>query len=148
MLASVCLSSPSWLLVATSEAALSQTIADTLSKWGLIGRWRLDCNAPVSRSDGELKYVVRDGKVFHDREFGDARDSNSVVSATRRGDGSLVIAVHFVSLSQTRQFSLMKGPDGRIRAMSNRNVDTNEYTIKDGKFTANGNDTPWQTRCR
>jgi hypothetical protein len=32
--------------------------------------------------------------------------------------------------------------------MSNRNVDTNEYSVRDGKFTANGNATPWQTRCR
>ena len=52
------------------------------------------------------------------------------------------------SLNQTRQFSFIKGGDGRIRAISNRNVANNEYTIKDGKFTSNGNAPPWQTRCR
>ena len=135
-------------VVATSEASLAQTVAATVSKWGLIGTWRLDCSKPASRSDGDLKYEVRGGRVFHDREFGDGRDSNAVVSAARKADGSLQIAVHFASFSQTRQFSLIKGSDGRIRATSNRNVDTNEYSIKDGKFTANGNPTPWQTRCR
>ena len=130
------------------EASLAQTIAETASNWGLIGTWRLNCGAPPSRSDGELKYVVRGGKLFHDREFGDARDSSQVTSATRKADGSLELTVKFDSLSQTRQFTFMKGSDGRIRAVSNRNVDTNEYTIRDGKFTANGNTPPWQTRCR
>jgi hypothetical protein len=135
-------------ILAAPEASLAQTVADTASKWGLLGTWRLDCSQSPSRSDGELKYVVRGGKLFHDREFGDARDSSPVMSATRKTDGSLELVVNFVSLSQTRQFSFMKGSDGRIRAISNRNVDTNEYSIKDGKFTSNGNSPPWQTRCR
>jgi hypothetical protein len=137
-------------VLATTEASLAQTVAETASKWGLVGTWRLDCSTPASRSNGDLQYVVRGGKLFHDREFGDARDSNVVVSATRKTNGSLEIAVNFVSFSppQTRQFAFVKGSDGRIRAVSNRNVDTNEYSIKDGKFSANGNDTPWQTRCR
>jgi hypothetical protein len=135
-------------IVALPEASLAQMVAETASRWGLLGTWRLDCSAPVSRSDGELQYVVRGGKLFHDREFGDVRDSGSVMSATRKADGSIELVVNFVSFSQTRQYSMIKGGDGRIRSISNRNVDTNEYTIRDGKFTANGNATPWQTRCR
>jgi hypothetical protein len=38
-------------------------------------------------------------------------------------------------------------PDGTIRTMYNRNQ-KDEYTIKDGKFTANGNPTPSQHRCK
>jgi hypothetical protein len=137
-------------VLVTTEASLAQTVAETASKWGLLGTWRLDCTKPASRSDGALQYVVRGGKLFHDREFGDARDSSSVILATTKADGSLEIVVSFVSFSppQTRQFAFTKGSDGRIRAISNRNVDTNEYSIRDGKFTANGNTPPWQTRCR
>jgi hypothetical protein len=134
-------------VLATPEAALAQSTVETASRWGLIGTWRLDCSLPASRSDGELKYVVRGGSLYHDREFGDARDSSLVTSATRKADGSLELVVKFDSLNQTRQFSFIKGGDGRIRAISNRNVATNEYTIKDGKFTSNGNPPPWQTRC-
>jgi hypothetical protein len=135
-------------VLATSEALLAQTVADTASRWGLLGNWRIDCSKPASRSNGELKYVVKGGKLFHDREFGDVRDSTPVMSATTKADGSIEIVINLVSRSETRQFSLIKGSDGRIRAMSNRNVDTNQYSIVDGKFTANGNATPWQTRCR
>jgi hypothetical protein len=135
-------------MLATLESAQAQTMPQTVSKWGLIGSWRLDCSQPASRSNGDLKYIVRNGMLFHDREFGDARDSNPVVAATAKSDGTLELTVNFPGLSQTRQFAFVKGSDGRIRAVSNRNVNTDEYSIRDGKFTANGNETPWQTRCR
>ena len=57
-------------------------------------------------------------------------------------------SVNFPQLNQTRKYTLIMGPDGRTRAMANSKVDGTEQTIKDGKFTANGNDTPWQIRCR
>ena len=134
-------------VLAISEAACAETVAQTASRWGLLGTWRLDCSKPASRSDGALQYVVRGGKLFHDREFGDSRDSNAVILATAKADGSLEIVVNFAALSQTRQFSFMRGSDGRIRTFSNRNVDTDEYSIKDAKFS-NGTPTPWQTHCR
>lgn len=134
--------------LATSETLLAQTAADTASSWGLLGTWRFDCSNPVSRSNSDTQYVVRAGKLFEDREFGDKRDSSPIISATTKADGSIEIVVDFVSTSETRQYSLMKGSDGRIRAMASRNVETNKYTIVDGKFKTNGSDTRWLTRCR
>ena len=54
----------------------------------------------------------------------------------------------FPGLNQTRKYMLMMGPDGRTRAMANSKADGSEPTIKDGKFTHNGSETPWQVRCR
>ena len=137
-------------VLATSGTSVAQTVAETASGWGLLGAWRTDCGAPVSRSDGVYRYVVREGKLFHDREFGDAgtRDSSPVMSATKKTDGSIEVVINFVSLSQIRSNSFIKGSDGRIRVISNRDVNTNEYSVRDGKFTWNDNATPWQTRCR
>ena len=97
-----------------------------------------------------MKYVVRGGKLFHDRDFGgeSKSDSSPVTAARLTPDGVLELTIPFASLSQTRQFAFVRAPDGRIRAVYNRNVDTDEYSIKDGKFTANGNAPPWQTLCR
>jgi hypothetical protein len=134
-------------VLATAQAAHAQTVVESARKWGLLGTWRLDCAKPRSGSNPDLIYVVRGGKLFHDREFGDRRDSSAVMLATIKRDNSIEITVNFVSLKQTRQFSFTKGADGRIRALTNRNVDTNEYTVTGGKFTANGGPTPWQTRC-
>lgn len=135
------------VLGATDVQAQALTVPEAASRWGLLGTWRLDCSQPKSRANPDLSYVVRGGKLFHDRDFTTNADSSAVMSATVKDDGSMEIVVNFTSLSQTRQFSFVKGGDGRIRAVSNRNVGTNEYTIVDGKFTSNGNITPWQTRC-
>jgi hypothetical protein len=135
--------------IALAPGAQAQTVADTLTRWGLIGTWAIDCSTPASATNGYLIYVARaGGKVVHEREFGDRRDSNDVQQARTGIGGALELVVHFPALNQTRKFTLLMGPDRRTRAMSNSRIDGTEVTIKDGKFTANNNLTPWQTRCR
>ncbi|MDP1837558.1 MAG: hypothetical protein Q8N31_14290 [Reyranella sp.] len=132
----------------SANGVSAQTVAGTATQWGLIGVWQLDCKAPISQSNGALKYAVRGGKLFHDRDFGGGKtDSNVVISARANSDETLEVTISFASFSQTRQFAFVKAADGRIRALNNRNVDTDEYSIRDGKFLANGNVTPWQSRC-
>jgi hypothetical protein len=143
-----CLGLVSLAVLVTSEVSFAQSNADTATQWGLLGAWKIDCKVPANRQDVTSTYVVREGRLFLDRDFGDAKDSSSVALATRKSDGAIELVVNFTSLKQIRQYSLMKGSDGRARALSNRNVDTNEYSVTNGKFTANSNETPWQTRCR
>lgn len=99
-----------------------------------------------------MAWVVRRGRLFHDRNWGDGKDSQPALLASAKADGSLEVLVTFdfgkKHGKQTRQFSFIKDADGRIRAMSNRNVDTDEYSIVNGKFAFNGKATRWQTRCR
>jgi hypothetical protein len=83
----------------------------------------------------------------HRRNFGDTTDESEVVTAEVSGDGILNLRVFFPALKQTREYGFIMQPDGILRAMYNRNQ-KNEYTIKDGKFTANGNATPPQHKCR
>jgi hypothetical protein len=83
----------------------------------------------------------------HRRNFGDTTDESEVVTAEVSRDGMLNLRVFFPSLKQTREYGIIKQADGSIRAMYNRNQ-KDEYTIRDGKFTANGNPTPSQYKCR
>ncbi len=136
------------VLVAASGVARAATTAETLAQWGLLGTWALDCSQPASSSNGYLTYrAAGTGKVFHTRDFGSRQDSNEVVEATIGRDGMLGLVIHFPALAQTRKFVLMKGPDGRVRAMSNSTVEGAEQTIRDGRFTFNNQPTPWQVRC-
>ena len=84
---------------------------------------------------------------MHRRNFGDKSDESEIVAADISEDGMLNLRVFFPSLRQTREYGLMMLPDGTMRAIYNRNQN-DEYTIKDGKFTANGNPTPPQHKCR
>jgi len=135
--------------LALSFGASAETVAQTAQRWGLIGPWSLDCSVKPDRNRGTvLAYeLVGDGRVVHRRNFGDVTDESEVVTAEVSGDGMLNLRVFFPSLKQTREYGLMMQPDGTLRAMYNRNQ-KDEYSIKDGKFTANGNPTPSQHKCR
>jgi hypothetical protein len=135
-------------LTLTLEAP-AETVAETARKWGLIGPWSLDCSLAPDRNRGTvLAYEIASGdRVVHRRNFGDTTDESEVVTAEVSGDGTLNLRVFFPALKQTREYGFIMQPDGTMRAMYNRNQ-KNEYTIKDGKFTANGNPTPSQHKCR
>lgn len=129
--------------------ASAETVAQTVQKWGLIGPWSLDCSLKPDRNKGTLLdyEIVGDDRVVHRRNFGDTTDESEVVTAEVSGDSMLNLRVFFPSLKQTREYGLMMQPDGTMRAMYNRNQ-KDEYSIKDGKFTANGSLTPPQHKCR
>jgi hypothetical protein len=136
-------------LAAPIHVAEAQSIAERLSRWGLIGTWALDCSKPASDRNGYLSYAIRRaGQVSHERDFGDRQDVNEVQQARTGLGGAIELVVHFPGLAQTRKYTMLMGVDGRIRAMANSKTDGTEPTIKDGKFTAGGGDTPWQVRCR
>jgi hypothetical protein len=130
-------------------AASAETAAQTARKWGLIGPWSLDCSLPPDRSRGTvLAYeITSTGKLVHRRNFGDTTDESEILSAEVSGNGMLNLRVVFPSLKQTREYGLMKQPDGTLRAIYNRNQ-KEEYSIRDGKFTDNGHPTPSQHKCK
>jgi hypothetical protein len=134
-------------LLATVGPSFAQAPADIARDWGMLGVWRLDCNASPSQSDPDLKYVVRNGTLYHERDWGNGGDVNEVVSARVSPEGGIDLTVKFNSLGQTREYVDVKQPDGRIRAIMSRNVDTDEYSIRDGQF-ADGRTPPAQTHCR
>src|SRR5690242_2654379 len=82
-------------LVAAPAAAVAQSNVEMARTWGLLGTWRVDCDKPKSRANPDLKYVLHDGKLFHDRDFGDDADSQPILVATRRPDDSLELIVQF-----------------------------------------------------
>jgi hypothetical protein len=112
--------------------------------WSLVAGLLL----PPDRNKGTvLAYVIAsDGRVVHRRNFGDSTDESEVIAAEVSRGGMLNLRVFFPSLKQTREYGLLMQPDGTIRAMYNRSQ-KGEYSIRDGKFTANGNPTPPQHKC-
>jgi hypothetical protein len=136
-----------FLLTLTLNAS-AETVAETARAWGLIGAWSLDCSVAPDRGEGAvLAYEIASGdRVVHRRNFGATTDESEVITARVSGDGMLNLRVFFPKLQQTREYGFAMQPDGTMRAMYNRNQE-GEYTIRDGKFTANGNPTPSQHKC-
>ncbi len=136
------------ILLTLAPCASAGTVTETASKWGLIGPWSQDCSLPPDHDRGTVLIyeIARGNRLMLRRDLGDAKDDNEVVGAEISADGTLKLRVYFPSLRQTREYGLMRQPDGTMRAMYNRNR-KGEYTIKDGKLTANGNPTPPLHNC-
>jgi hypothetical protein len=129
--------------------ASAETVAETARRWGLIGPWSQDCSLPPDRDKGAvLAYEVESGdRVVHRRNFGDTTDQSEVISAKVSGNGMLNLRVLFPQFNQTREYGFIMQPDGTMRAIYNRDQ-KKRYTIKDGKFTADGIQTPPQHKCK
>ena len=132
-----------------SLSASAETVAETVRNWGLTGSWSRDCSLkPGKNQNTLLTYeVMPDERVVHRRDFGDSADENEVVGAQVSGDGMLNLRVFFPNFKQTRDYGLMKQPDGTLRTMYNHDQ-KGEYSIRDGVFTANGNQTAALHKCR
>jgi hypothetical protein len=125
----------------------AETVAETVRAWELVGKWSPDCSRPPTERNGQdIYFVTPAGRVGRDRDFGRRYDRKEVKQALARSDG-LELIVYCPQSAKLRQITLIKAPDGRLRTMTERDVDTEEYTIKDGKFAATGADTPWKMRC-
>jgi hypothetical protein len=132
-----------------SLAASAETVAQIVRDWGLIGSWSRDCSLEPGRNQNTLLAyeTMGDGRVVHRRDFGNTTDENEVVGAEVSADSMLNLRVFFPNFKQTREYGLMKQPDGSVRTMYNHDQN-DEYSIRDGNFTANGNPTPALHKCR
>lgn len=133
------------LLLAAAPAA-EQNAVEAATAWGLLGTWALDCGKPASRPNPYLGYFRHGRNLVHRRDFGDVRDEHTVTSARILEDGALEIVVDLAVFGQVRTIVFRKEGEGKKRAVLNRD-DAGNYSIKDGKFVANGQPSPVQTRC-
>ena len=138
-------------LAVASGSARAQTVAATMTKWGLMGDWSVDCKAAAGDGTAaKLRYAAKpDGSVYHYRNFGDAKSSDKIKSVRVTPEDWLELKIFFKEIAvgeQDRTFALKRIRTGVVQAMYNYNA-KREYSVKDGKFTSNGKDTPLQNRC-
>ena len=153
----------------TPTVASAESIAATLNQWGLIGTMAKDCAKPASPSNAHDSYMVRaDASVYYAPNYGRGNDSlNSfeVEAATIEPSEAIVLRVTrsdktlgtaqimgpagrvYTDPNKPKEWALTRGPDGRIRMMSNREVG-GDYAVRDGKLVINGAETPWYTSCK
>jgi len=154
------------LLIPTVASA--ESVAATLTQWGLMGTYAKDCSKPASPSNMYSSFVGRaDGSAFQSRDFGVGNSSNDSIeleAATIELGGAIVLRTASSNKAQgstqimgpagratfsnkPREIGQIKGPDGRVRTMFNREVG-GDYSVRDGKLVMTGADTPWYTSCK
>lgn len=136
------------LAAAAAPALAKESVARTVEKLGLMGRWATDCSAPASDSNWHTLYSRRaDGKVSR-KYFNSPEPFNdyTVTSAEVRGDR---ISYKIVGTDKNRlKFSVVLSVSGgKLQVIDSRDDTNGEQKVKDGKFTANGQPSPIQTKC-
>jgi hypothetical protein len=136
----------------TAQPALSQGVAGTVRSWGLPGAWAVNCRAAHNASNPlETIVIEKSGRVMLHRNFGNLQDSNEILGARVNARGMLVLRVRFTSIRppETREWGMVKSRYGqRRRAIYNRNVADNTYTIRNGVVLATGRRSIPYRRCR
>ena len=125
----------------------AETVAEIADRWGILGNWQKNCDTPVSENNDRQSFVIRSGKLFLDRSRGEGDDSNPVTAASIDARGELDLLVTFPTYGQNRQNVHAMSTDGRQHIVLNRNVDTGEYTVRNGILLSTGNAVPWLTHC-
>jgi hypothetical protein len=135
------------ILSGHSSAQAQQTpVIQTITRWGLLGTWAVDCDKP-GKDGSRLTYALRNGVPASVRDLGGGRrDIADIGRAFVNPDGSLVMRLDFSSVIGSRYVTLIRGPDAKIRATVSQGAD-GSYTILDGKFVHDGAPTRWQARC-
>jgi hypothetical protein len=139
------------LLLTGATSAQAETVAATMNKWGLMGAWSVSCDAAAGKGTAaKLRYVAKpDGSVFHYRNFGDDSSGDKIKAARVTPQGWLELKIFFHEIAireRDRTFAVKKLEPGVVQAIYSYNA-YGEHTVKDGKFTSNGNDTPLQHKC-
>jgi hypothetical protein len=133
------------ILCAHSSAQAQTSLIQTITRWGLLGTWAVDCDKP-GKDGSRIAYRVRDGKAEHVRDLGGSRrDIADITRVMLNPDGSLEMRLEFFSAIGARYVSLIRSPDA-IRAKFSMSAD-GAYTVRDGKFVHDGMPTRWQARC-
>jgi hypothetical protein len=127
--------------------AWAETAAQTAGKWGLIGSWAVDCSIPRDNAHPLFSYeVTADDRMMLRRDFGTRKDEQEVSSAEIAGHGLLILRILFPAFKQIRENGMVMLPDGGVRPIFSRN-DKGQYSIRNGRFVANGHPTVALHKC-
>ena len=133
-------------IIANSSATAAST--DVARTWGLLGRWAVDCANTVKQGGPHnlIAYeATRDGRLVY-RRNDDPQDSNEIVDVKLGANGIIVLTIDVPAYKQTRELGIAKNADGSTRSVYNHDNE-GKYSVKDGVFIANGNQTPSLKKC-
>ncbi len=132
-------------LGACASPARAGTPLEIAARWGLIGDWRVACGGPASPANPVRRFLARDGRLVEETDLGDRTIAGTIDRASLREDGALTMEIDYAG-GRRERVAVRYGPGAR-RIVSDRDVATDQYAIRNGRMTANGELTPAESRC-
>jgi hypothetical protein len=136
------------LCLFAAPSALASSVRDTLEVFGFFGVWAPDCSRPPDLDNSWRTAVpVAAGDIRFSESVGENYQPNRyrIISASRPAPQTLVLRIELND--NIVQDLTMAREDGRIRTMTNKPLASTRPVVMDGVILANGQPTPWLTRC-
>jgi len=137
-------------VIAMPAAANAQSVRQVLADFGMLGTWATDCNQPSGDNNWYAIYAgMPNGSVM--RTYYNTPDRKkpfsqfTITQAVRLPSSLLSYSQQGVNNHERDDVVLMK-QGNRYHVWSSVRSD-GKVLVKEGKFTSNGDESPWQTKC-
>jgi hypothetical protein len=138
---------PLLLLAAPSH---TETAADAVEQFGLIGTWAVDCNqSPSPRNEHALFSVTSIGTAQLRNDFGRDYDEMvyRIVAASLQGPDKLALRQVLTTDDAIVLDVVLVKSDEKVRIWSSRSREGNSFVRQGAIPSSNGQETRWSARC-
>jgi hypothetical protein len=136
------------VLFFSGAPARAETLTQTLESFGFFGRWAMDCHEVPSPSNTvRTARVLPTGDPVFSESLGGKAEPNTYVVLRAKRISADTVRLRIKLNGEYQQDLTMHRHDGKLRTITNRDVDTHAYVVRKGVVVANGQATPWLTRC-
>lgn len=126
----------------------AETLVKTLEAFGFFGRWAIDCDEPPSASNTvRIARVSPAGDPVFTETLGGAGEPNAYVVLRAKQTDAATMSLRIELNGESRQDLLMHRLDNKVRTISNREVKSRQYIVRNGVVVSTGHATPWLTHC-
>jgi hypothetical protein len=131
-----------------SAAASPTSIRQTLEGFDFFGTWAVSCERPPA-PDNVIRtvYVTTNGQIEFSETFGEDYEPNiyGVLAADTYPHDTIVLRVDLNG--EIRQRLTMRRKDGRIRTVTNQNLEDGSFVVRNEAVAKTGQATPWLSHC-
>jgi len=132
----------------SAPAAKADSLSETLETFGFFGRWAINCDEPASPANNvRTARMSPTGDPVFSENLGGLGEPNSyvILRAKRNGADTAVLRVK-LNGGVIQELTMRRDGD-RLRTISNREIATGEYVVREGLVVSTKQETPWLTRC-
>ena len=134
-------------LLASTAPSRAETVIETATRWGLLGTWRVNCNAPPYFFDPAETYVVRVTLLLIEQDAGSGKNADVVSAAVIQDGGRVELTIDDPAGRKRRKNVLERNAEGRIRLLTSWDDDTGTFYVRNARMANGLRGFDWQQRC-
>jgi hypothetical protein len=135
-------------VVCFGPPASAELLSETLENFGFFGRWAMSCEEPASPANTvRTARLSPTGDAIFTESLGGGEPNSYVILRAKRSDADTLALRTKLNGDITQDLTMYREGD-RLRTMSNRDVPSGRFVVRNGVVVGSKQNTPWLTRCQ